>query len=101
VKLDSERSLASMSEFEKTTTERQKVYGPYGDGIRCRQALMKVVRDSYKKQHGQEMPKHFEDYFWDIFNKIARLAITPIHLDSWHDLSNYAKLIEKDVKENY
>jgi len=27
---------------------------------------------------------------WDVVNKLSRLAVTPDHIDTWHDISVYA-----------
>lgn len=82
----------------KTLEQRGSIYGPYRAGINTRRKLMDTMLAAYKKQHGKTMPKHNQEYLWDICNKLCRIAVCPNHIDSWHDVSNYAALIEADVK---
>jgi hypothetical protein len=93
---DAEKSLR---EGNKTLQERGSNYGPYGGGISIRDALMLIIEDAHKAHHDMPMKRLDKQRFWDVCNKLCRLAITPKHLDSWHDLGNYAHLIEADLKD--
>lgn len=86
-----------MSDVNDTLKDRGAVYGPYSLGIRTRAILLETVKIAYEEFHGKPMSQRQEGYFWDLFNKVSRLAISPDHPDSWHDIQGYAKLIEKDI----
>ena len=82
-----------------TLESRGSVYGNYAEGIKVRNNLMKVLKDGYQQQHDVEMPPKYQEYFWDICNKLSRLSKCPSHIDSWHDIQGYGALIENDLKE--
>lgn len=88
-----------MDEVDKTRVKRQNVYGPYHEGVQLRSNLQRLMRDAYEQHHGVPLPESADQYFWDIFNKLARLAISPYHLDSWHDISGYTRNIEESIKQ--
>lgn len=93
---DSEKSARDNN---ATLRQRGSIYGPYPNGLEIRENILKAITDGYEKHHdGQAMPKRFESYFWDIANKLSRLAVCPSHEDSWHDIVGYGQLIEADVK---
>lgn len=87
----------NIEDIEETLGKRSPVYGPYGGQIMVRNKLMKIMTDSYYELHGVPMDDRSEQYLWDIVNKLSRIAASPDHLDSWHDIQGYAKLIEKDI----
>lgn len=84
---------------DETVKTRQSDYGPYGKGIDLRVALLNLIKESHEAHHGEPLSDTHTQYFWDIFNKVSRLAISPDHLDSWHDIQGYAKIIEQDINE--
>lgn len=86
-------------EGDKTLTERGSIYGSYPAGLEIRENILNVIKRGYQEHHGIEMQARHESYFWDIANKLSRLAICPTHEDSWHDIVGYGKLIEASVKE--
>ena len=77
-----------------TLASRGSDYGPYPQGLAIREQLMKAITDGYKQHHKADMSDRHKSYFWDICNKLCRLAITPTHSDSWHDVVGYGQLIE-------
>lgn len=83
---------------KKTQQSRQKVYGDYGGGAILRSKIMNLITKRYSGLHGKRMPSTQESMIWDIVNKLTRIAVTPTHVDSWHDLSSYANLIEETLK---
>lgn len=83
--------------IDETLGQRSPVYGPYGGQIMVRNELIKVMTDSYYELHGTHMSDRHQQYIWDIANKLSRISASPDHLDSWHDIQGYAKLIEKDI----
>lgn len=90
----------SGSQVDLTLAERGNNYGDYKGGVRLRTAMMKLILVRYKTIHGHEMDDQDADYIRDIVNKLSRLAATPDHIDSWHDIQGYAKLAETIHKEN-
>lgn len=85
------------SKLDKTLSQRGPIYGPYGDQIKVRRDLLEVMKKAYKKQNGKRMPKVYREYIWDLVNKMSRIATSPNHIDSWHDIQGYAKLVENDL----
>ena len=88
-----------MGDIKSTQESRQSIYGDYKGGARLRAQIMESILERYNKIHGPcRMPVLLESYIWDVVNKLTRIAVTPTHIDSWHDLSSYANLVEKALK---
>jgi len=83
-----------------TLTDRGSIYGDYNEGITVRCTLMKTLTDRYKVCYDKDMPAIYKEYLWDICNKLSRLAVTPSHIDSWHDIAGYSQLIENAIKQS-
>lgn len=81
-------------DIEETLKNRGTVYGNYGHGLDIRSDLIQILRGSGPKS----LTTRQIGYFIDICNKLARLAVTPDHLDSWHDIEGYARLIQADIR---
>jgi hypothetical protein len=84
--------------LEDTLASRASVYGDYIGGVRLRAILMASIKSRYKEIHKKEMSQIYEEYFRDIVQKLSRLAVTPDHIDSWHDIAGYAKLVENSFR---
>ena len=61
---------------------------------------MGLIDEAHLQHHGYGLNNVQKEYFWDILNKLTRVAITPDHQDTWHDIAGYATLIERSLKEN-
>ena len=81
--------------IEETLEERGKVYGDYKGGSELRADIMEIIELRYMAVHGKNMDKLMKVYIYDIVNKLSRLAVTPDHRDTWHDIAGYAKLVEE------
>ncbi len=90
-----------MSELKETLEERKSVYGDYSKLSELRASIMTGIANQYEAHHEKPMPE--EDYLCitDIVNKLCRIAITPDHIDSWHDIAGYATIIEKLYREKH
>ena len=88
-----------MSEVNETLKERGKVYGDYKGGSEFRANVMELIVDRYAKVNHGGMPAIHMVYVYDIVNKLSRLAVTPYHIDTWHDIAGYATLVEKAFKK--
>ena len=86
---------------EETIKERAEIYGEYRKGCTVRVKILNIIKDSYYYHHGNNMPELYLEYFHDIINKLSRLAVTPDHKDSWHDIAGYATRIEEFIEEGY
>lgn len=86
-------------EANPTLQQRGSVYGPYLQGIRTRDAIIETMEIAYRAHHGCEMPREAVQCVWDIANKLSRIAVCPMHMDSWHDIAGYATLIETTLKD--
>lgn len=85
--------------LECTLQERGAAYGPYGTGLQIKEDLLNIIKNAYEEHHKMPMPGRELHYFWDICNKLCRLAINPNHHDSWRDVSGYATRILEDVEK--
>ena len=83
---------------DKTLIEREAVYGDYLDGLHLRGSIMKAINKSYEFHHNKRMPDEFQGMIWDVLNKLCRIAVTPDHIDSWHDIQGYAKRSEEILR---
>lgn len=88
-----------MSNVNETLKERGKVYGDYKGGSEFRANVMKLIIDRYAEVNNGGMPAIHMVYLYDIVNKLSRLASTPDHIDTWHDIAGYATLAEKAFKK--
>lgn len=84
--------------IEDTLAQRGAVYGDYKGGSELRAYIMEIITNRHKKVNGYEMSKLHQIYIFDIVNKLSRLSTTPDHLDTWHDIVGYAKLVEETLK---
>lgn len=84
-----------MQDIDATLKEREV---DYGDHYRCallRARIIQLILDRYSQTNdGSAMPKVYEVMLNDIVLKLSRLAVTPTHIDSIHDIAGYAKLYE-------
>ena len=86
-----------MNTVDETLKERGANYGDYLSGVQDRAAIMNTLIQAHSKAHQSIMSAEAQGMLWDIVNKLCRLAITPDHIDSWHDIQGYAKLAEEAV----
>lgn len=89
-----------MSNVNETLKERGKVYGDYKGGSFFRSVVMRAIIARYKEVNHGGMPDIYMVYLYDIVNKLSRLASTPDHIDTWHDIAGYAMLVEEALKKD-
>ena len=78
--------------IDATLAERQSRYGSFTGVANTTGQLMAVIKNS---PNGHIMPYAHEEALHMICSKIARIMNGDInHLDSWHDIGGYSKLIE-------
>lgn len=85
--------------IERTLEERNKSYGSYKKGSIFRAKVMSLIRERYRDENGPELEGLHETMLWDLVNKLSRLAVSPDHIDSIHDIAGYASLYEKVLLE--
>lgn len=81
-----------MNKVDNTLQRRGKIYGDYADQAEIAQQLKDVMRGTrnwyaltYAQRESLEM----------IASKISRILNgNPHHVDSWHDIGGYARLVE-------
>ena len=80
---------------DATLNERQSQYGDFENVAEMTQGLLFVMG-----QYGYEsMPDMHKEALHMICSKMARIVNGDHnHLDSWHDIGGYAKLIENNIK---
>ena len=84
--------------IDTTLAERQSQYGSFTGVANTTGQLMAVIKNS---PNGHTMPYTHEEALHMICSKIARIVNGDInHLDSWHDIGGYSKLIEDLIGDN-
>jgi len=73
--------------------KRGKTYGNYTNACRFRRSIIKQMNHLHKEQHGQEIPATVRVMIEDLVHKLARIAVTPHHIDSLKDIQGYAQLM--------
>ena len=92
-----EIELVRQQSIDATLAERQSTYGSFEDVAFVTENIINVL----KKCNYDEMPHTHKMAMYMIASKMARLVNGDCnHLDSWHDIGGYAKLIENLIKEN-
>ncbi len=82
-----------MSELDKTLAQRGEVYGRFVDQAEISQSLKRVMRAA---PGWQELPNDMRESLEMLAHKVARILNgNPDYVDSWHDVSGYATLVEK------
>lgn len=82
---------------DATLAERQSQYGGFVGVANTTGQLMDIIKSS---PNGHTMPYAHEEALHMICSKMARIVNGDFnHLDSWHDIGGYAKLIEDLIKE--
>lgn len=85
-------SIKGNLSVEGTLAERQKSYGCFEDVATVTEEIIKAL----KIGNYDNMPKPHKMAMYMIASKMARLVNGDFnHLDSWHDIGGYSKLIEK------
>ncbi len=87
-----------MSNVNETLKERGAVYGDYKGGSEFRADVMQLITHRYAEINGKLLDALHMVYVYDIVNKLSRLAATPDHIDTWHDIAGYATLVEEALK---
>ncbi len=88
-----------MNDLDKTLEDRKSVYGDYSQMTSLRTTIISGIKKQYFDHHGKHMSDTDILCIIDIVNKLCRLAITPSHIDTWHDIAGYGTIIEKYYKE--
>ncbi len=82
-----------MKEIDNTLKKRNSKYGSYEDGV-----IMTLIKCHYRNVNEVDMDQISESMISDVVNKLVRIAVTPTHIDSWHDIQGYSKLIENYLR---
>ncbi len=87
--------MQEVKKLDETISERHSIYGPYWVGTKLRADIMYLIKEVYSENRGEPMEEMDATMIFDIVNKLSRLATTPRHIDSWHDIQGYASRIEE------
>lgn len=91
---------------QDTLKERGKIYGEYAKHVETRVNILEMLSQHNIRVTGKLGGFSRFEYilFHDLVMKLVRLAGSPHHADSAHDLAGYATLYEslitKEVEEN-
>lgn len=88
-----------MNDLSKTLEDRKSVYGDYSKLVKLRTTIISEIKEHYFSHHKKFMPETDILCIIDIVNKLCRLAVTPSHIDTWHDIAGYGTIIEKYYRE--
>lgn len=80
---------------EQTLEERKEVYGEYGNNVEALAKIMETLNKLHASAHGSLLNEKDRANLSYVVIKLIRLGVTPNHIDSWHDLGNYAHLSEE------
>lgn len=86
--------------IDKTISIKQQVYGDYKGGSILVADMLRAINNRHTSVHGECMNLKYAAMIWDVVNKLSRIAVTPNHIDSWHDISVYAKLAEDAIRQD-
>ena len=82
--------------IDATLAERQSTYGSFEDVAFVTENIINVL----KKCNYNEMPHTHRMAMYMIASKMARIANGDFNfIESWHDISGYAKLIENELMQ--
>ena len=83
-------------QLEKTLAQRGAVYGRFVDHAAISQSIKRAMRAA---PGWQELPDDMRESLEMLAHKVARILNgNPDYVDSWHDVSGYATLVEKRLK---
>jgi len=82
-----------MTKIDSTLDERGKKYGEFKDHAALSQQFKLAMQSA--GQHWYRLDDDMREALEMIQHKIARIINgDPTHIDSWHDIQGYARLIE-------
>lgn len=85
-------------QIDATLEERGNSYGDFTIGTYALGSIMESCKTIYKHKNHKNMPERDIAALNYIAMKMIRIAATPNHIDSWHDIQGYAKLAEDMYK---
>lgn len=88
-----------MSNVNETLQKRGEVYGNFSHGIALESEILSLIKGRHYAEVGTDMPEWYAVAISKIVMKLSRLAVSPDHIDSWHDIAGYAVLVEQHLKE--
>lgn len=92
---ESKSEVVELKGVDSTLAERQAQYGSYEDVSFVTENIISVL----KRCNYDEMPNPHKMAMYMIASKMARLVSGDCnHLDSWHDIGGYSKLIENLIE---
>lgn len=83
-----------MKTTDQVLEQRGEVYGDFAEGVWLETYIIESIKDRYLAHHGIDMPPVSVMYISKIAMKLARLSVSPTHIDSWTDIAGYARLVE-------
>lgn len=91
------------NDIHDTLKERSSEYGDYGKSVEARARVLKIINAIHFDKHGCALSATDTVTITDLLSKVFRLATSPKHIDTWHDIAGYAILTEiylKGVNKN-
>lgn len=84
--------------IEATLNERGNTYGSFASVANLSQTLQRIMGDS---PNWAALSDDKREALQTIASKVARILNgDPNHMDSWHDISGYATLVENRIRES-
>ncbi len=79
---------------------RRNDYGDYLFGVKARAKILGILNEVHAINNGGTKLTNTQiGMFYDVVNKLVRLATTPEHRDSWLDVIGYSNCILNSLTE--
>jgi hypothetical protein len=86
-----------MSEsVEQTLEQRGSIYGEFCEQVNAVSGIVMSMQKAYRAKHNDIPATSLVTEWYYLAIKMARIAVSPDHLDNYHDLAGYAMLMEKE-----
>lgn len=80
--------------IEDTLADRQKSYGHPYDNFQVADQLHQDISKHFPDTGEEEFDRCLRQYLFYLASKLARLAKSPKHRDSYHDIGGYSRCME-------
>lgn len=82
-------------EVNETLKQRGSVYGEFREQVKCVDAITNAMIDCACANGREPLGTEMAEWHY-LAIKLARIAVNPNHVDSYHDLAGYATLMERE-----
>jgi len=87
-----------MGKVEDTLKDRGAIYGSYTNNVNFRVQTLDMMETMRVAATGYKYTTEEKVLIGDLLMKLARLAVSPDHVDTIHDIAGYANIIEDHLR---